>query len=95
MPHESTKKIRVYIYLAIYFIIRLGHKLKLGLILSSNGEEEKETRARFIINTIYAFHILSIYLSVYLSIYLRISMALQPFVGPWRLFQFIDLLHCR
>jgi hypothetical protein len=31
--------------------------------------------------------------SIYLSIYL--SMALQPFVGPWPLFQFLDLLHSR
>jgi hypothetical protein len=36
---------------------------------------------------------LSIYLPIYLSIHL--SMALQPFVGPWPLFQFLDLLHSR
>jgi hypothetical protein len=35
----------------------------------------------------------SIYLSTYLCIYLSIyvSMPLQPFVGPWPLFQFLDL----
>jgi hypothetical protein len=32
---------------------------------------------------------LSVYLSTYLPIYL--SVALQPFVGPWPLFQFLDL----
>jgi hypothetical protein len=31
--------------------------------------------------------------SIYLSIYL--SIALQPFVGPCPLFQFLDLLHSR
>jgi hypothetical protein len=35
----------------------------------------------------------SIYPSIYLIIYL--SMALQPFVGPCPLFQFLDLLHSR
>jgi hypothetical protein len=35
----------------------------------------------------------SIYLSIYVGSYL--SMALQPFVGPWPLFQFLDLLHSR
>jgi hypothetical protein len=24
-----------------------------------------------------------------------VVMALQPFVGPWRLFQFLDLIHSR
>jgi hypothetical protein len=35
----------------------------------------------------------SIYLSIYLSMYLSIDlpMALQPFVGPWPLFQFFIL----
>jgi hypothetical protein len=31
--------------------------------------------------------------TIYLSIYL--SLALQPFVGPWPIFQFLDLLHSR
>jgi hypothetical protein len=31
--------------------------------------------------------------SIYLSIYL--SMALQPFVGPWQIFQFLDPIHSR
>jgi hypothetical protein len=33
------------------------------------------------------------YLIDVVTIYL--SMALQPFVGPWPLFQFLDLLHSR
>jgi hypothetical protein len=36
---------------------------------------------------------LSIYLSIYLSMYL--SMALQSFVGPWPLFQFLNPIHSR
>jgi hypothetical protein len=56
--------------------------------------------------SVYLFIYLSIYLSIclliYLSIYLSInqssiylSMALQPFVGPWRLFHFLNPLHSR
>jgi hypothetical protein len=37
--------------------------------------------------------LLRIYEHIYLSIYL--SMALQPFVGPWTLFQFVNHIHSR
>jgi hypothetical protein len=30
-----------------------------------------------------------------LNMFIIIIMALQPFVGPWQLFQFLDLLHGR
>jgi hypothetical protein len=43
--------------------------------------------------SIYLAVCLSIYLSIYLSVCL--SMALQPFVGPWPIFQFLDLSHSR
>jgi hypothetical protein len=42
-----------------------------------------------ILNKVNIVILLSIYLSVCLSVYL--SMTLQPFVGPWPLFQSIDL----
>jgi hypothetical protein len=38
---------------------------------------------------LYRLKIISIYLSIYLS------MALQSFVGPWRLFQFLNPIHSR
>jgi hypothetical protein len=63
MPHESILKIRAHTYQAIYFIIHLGHKLKLGLILLPNAEEEKGNVLDSLLTLFIPFHILSVCLS--------------------------------